>query len=191
MGKVIIQAATIVLAIPQRTAESRRVAPTPIIAELALWLVLTGLPSCEATSITVAAGEKVTLTISCDDAKITGLSIFRSALDAADSSDCRWIADVAVGNATGSNEFIDYNLILPGTSQAVLISNAPETDAMDYRQLMPFVRMELPFGLNSIVGYPYLYMLYTYLRLAKLKNDRTMGSFHQLYTNIRWTKSTF
>lgn len=142
-------------------------------------------------SVTVAAGEKVTLTITCNDADITGLSIFRSALDAADSSDCRWIADIAVTNAVSDTLFIDYNLILPGTSQAVLLSNAPETDAMDYRQLMPFVRMELPFGLNSIVGYPYLYMLYTYLRLAKLKNDRTMGSYHQLYTNIRWTQSTF
>lgn len=149
------------------------------------------VPIDAAASVTVASGDKVTLTITCADADITGLSIFRSALDASDSSDCRWIADIAVTNATGTTDFIDYNLILPGTSQAVLLSNSPETDAIDYRQLMPFVRMELPFGLNDIVGYPYLYMLYAYLRIAKLGNDRTGGCFHQLYTNIRWTKSTF
>ena len=48
-------------AIPQRTAESRLVAPTPIIDALMQWVVLTGIPQghinapCEAISITVAA----------------------------------------------------------------------------------------------------------------------------------------
>ena len=55
MGKVSIQAATILRATPQRTAESRLVAPTPIIDEVIQWVVLTGIPKCEATSITVAA----------------------------------------------------------------------------------------------------------------------------------------
>ena len=40
---------------PQRTAEKRRVAPTPIIEELMQWVVLTGMPRNEAISITVAA----------------------------------------------------------------------------------------------------------------------------------------
>ncbi len=55
MGKVIIQAVTILPAIPQRTADSRRVAPTPIIDVLMQWVVLTGIPRNEATSITEAA----------------------------------------------------------------------------------------------------------------------------------------
>ncbi len=55
MGKLNIQAVTIFPATPQRTAENRRVAPIPIIDELATWVVLTGMPRCEATSMTVAA----------------------------------------------------------------------------------------------------------------------------------------
>lgn len=55
MGKVRIQARTIVPAMPQRTAERRFVVPTPIIAELMQWVVLTGMPRDEATSTTVAA----------------------------------------------------------------------------------------------------------------------------------------
>ena len=42
-------------ATPQRTAESRLVAPTPMMAALAQWVVLTGIPSREAPSITAAA----------------------------------------------------------------------------------------------------------------------------------------
>jgi len=54
-GKVKIQVKTIFLAIPHRTAERRLVAPTPMMAALIQCVVLTGIPRCEATSITVAA----------------------------------------------------------------------------------------------------------------------------------------
>jgi len=144
-----------------------------------------------AAAITVAQGQKVTLTITCNDATITGLSVYRSAMNAAAATDCRWIGDVAVTNPVSTTAYVDLNLILPGTSCAILISNAEETDALDYRQLMPFVRMELAFGLNNIVGFPYLYMLYMYLRVQKLINERVGGTYHVLYTNIRWTESTF
>lgn len=144
-----------------------------------------------ASAATVAADQKVTLTITGADSDITGYSIYRSALGAATAADCRWIADIAATLAVGDTDFVDLNLILPGTSIAILISNEPGTDAIDYRQLMPFVRMQLPFGLNGIVGYPYLYMLYKYLRTPKLENPRTGGAYHQLYTNIRWSQSTF
>jgi len=112
-------------------------------------------------------------------------------MNAADATDCRWIGDLAVTTAVGTTDVVDLNLILPGTSCAILISNAPETDALDYRQLMPFVRMELAFGLNNIVGFPYLYMLYMYLRVQKMVNARVGGTYHTLYTNIRWSESTF
>ena len=55
MGNVNTQAITILPAIPQRTAENLLVAPTPITAELTQCVVLTGIPSCEAISITPAA----------------------------------------------------------------------------------------------------------------------------------------
>ena len=47
-GKVRSQASTIRLVTPQRTAENRRVAPTPMMAVLIVWVVLTGTPKKEA-----------------------------------------------------------------------------------------------------------------------------------------------
>lgn len=141
--------------------------------------------------IAVAAGEKVTLTIAANDAKITGFAIYRSKEGGTTSSECRWIAEINATNPTGNTTFVDLNSFLPGTSTSLLISNAPQTAALDYRQLMPFVRMPLAFGLNGIVGVPYLYMMYSYLRTAKLSNPRTGGAYHVLFKNIRWSGSQF
>lgn len=55
IGKVITHAATMLPATPHRTAERRRVAPTPIMDELIQWVVLTGIPRVEAASMTEAA----------------------------------------------------------------------------------------------------------------------------------------
>ncbi len=142
-------------------------------------------------TVTVPAGDKVKLVITGNDTLITGYSIYRSAKDAVDNSDCRWIADVAVGTAVGTTDAYDLNEVLPGTSMAVVVSNAPEFDAIDYRQLLPFVRIPLPFGINNIVGYPYLYMLYHYLRVPKMGNEQTGFGYHVLLKNIRYSKSTF
>lgn len=142
-------------------------------------------------AITVTSGKKVKLTITGNDSKITGYSIYRSALGASDNSDCRWIADIPATTGVGDTITYDLNSILPGTSFAILVTNAPEFDAIDYRQLLPFVRIPLPFGLNNIVGYPYLYMLYHYLRISKMGNDQTGFGYHVLLKNIRYSKSTF
>ncbi len=139
----------------------------------------------------VAVGEKVTLSITCNDSTITGLSIYRSELDASDASDCRWIADIECTAPQGVTTFEDLNLILPGTTTAVMISNAPNTDAVDYRQLMPFVRIPLAFAITGSVTYPYLYMLYCYLRTPKLVSRVVGGTYHVLYTNIRTSESDF
>ncbi len=55
MGKVSIQAIMILPAIPQRTAENRLVDPTPITEALTQCVVLTGMPRCDAVSMTDAA----------------------------------------------------------------------------------------------------------------------------------------
>src|SRR5688572_7069974 len=54
-GSVRIQAVTMLRATPHRTAFIRSDEPTPMIAELITWVVLTGTPICEAPKITVAA----------------------------------------------------------------------------------------------------------------------------------------
>src|SRR6185437_4062762 len=53
-GIVTTHAQTILLAIPQRTADSRVVAPTPTIAPVMVWVVLTGIPSDVAPRIAIA-----------------------------------------------------------------------------------------------------------------------------------------
>ena len=57
MGKVRTQAVMMLPAIPQRTAEKRWVEPTPITEAVTQWVVLTGMPSCEAVSMTEAAAK--------------------------------------------------------------------------------------------------------------------------------------
>lgn len=142
-------------------------------------------------AITVTTGKKVRITITGADANITGYRIFRSALGAASNADCRWIMDVAATIGVGDTVVYDTNAFLPGTSITILMTNAPEFGAIDYRQLLPFVRIPLAFGLNSIVGWPYLYMLYHYLRVSKMGNEQTGYGYHVLYKNIRYSKSTF
>ena len=54
-GIVRIQAQTIVPATPHLTALMRRRDPTPTIAPVIVWVVLTGIPKAEATNRLVAA----------------------------------------------------------------------------------------------------------------------------------------
>ena len=55
MGMVKSQAQMILPATPQRTAESLLVAPTPTIAPVMVWVVLTGIPATVAPMIEQAA----------------------------------------------------------------------------------------------------------------------------------------
>ena len=49
-----IHAHTIRRAIPQRTADKRLVAPTPTMAPVMVWVVLTGMPASEAENRVIA-----------------------------------------------------------------------------------------------------------------------------------------
>src|SRR4051812_17940512 len=53
-GMVSIQAMTMRRATPQRTADNRLVAPTPTIAPVMVWVVLTGIPASEAGNRVIA-----------------------------------------------------------------------------------------------------------------------------------------
>ena len=55
MGMVSIHAQTIVPATPHRTAVSRFVAPTPTMAPVIVWVVLTGIPATDAPIMEMAA----------------------------------------------------------------------------------------------------------------------------------------
>ena len=53
-GSVRSQAATMLPATPQRTAERRLAAPAPITAPEIVWVVDSGYPTCEAARMTAA-----------------------------------------------------------------------------------------------------------------------------------------
>ena len=53
-GMVRTQAQTMRPAMPQRTADSRRIDPTPMIAPVMVWVVLTGMPRCVAVNSEIA-----------------------------------------------------------------------------------------------------------------------------------------
>jgi hypothetical protein len=55
IGIVSTQAHRIRAVMPQRTAETRWLEPTPMIAPLRTWVVETGSPRCEAARIVTAA----------------------------------------------------------------------------------------------------------------------------------------
>src|SRR5438067_3441540 len=66
-GMVMIQAAAMLAPRPQRTADSLRLAPTPITDPVMTCVVLTGSPASVATWITVAP-------VSCADIPVAGSS---------------------------------------------------------------------------------------------------------------------
>lgn len=94
--------------------------------------------------------------------------------------DARWIGDVAI-NAAGPNGnsgavYVDLNDVLPGSNMCVIVSNYPQAGSIDFTQLLPFVRVELPFGLNGM-SFSYVYFWYAYLRIP-------LPEGHILLTNV-------
>lgn len=126
------------------------------------------------TAVTVAAGDKVTLTINGGNTTtVKGVKIFRSAKDAADDTDCL-LLDTVVFTTSGMT-YVDRNAKLPGSSTAFLLDMSPNHRAIGWRQLLPMMKLPLAITGPSI---PFLIMLYGYLRVPKPKQ-------HVLLTNIR------
>src|SRR5438105_3448717 len=60
-GMVRIHAHTTLLATPHRTADNRRVAPTPTIAPVIVWVVDTGIPDADAKNSAPAAADSAAM----------------------------------------------------------------------------------------------------------------------------------
>jgi len=110
-----------------------------------------------------SAGEKVTLTITSDDSSITGFRIYRSAVDAANDADCRFLCQCARGTS-GTDTFVDDGSWVPGTTCAFVWDTHPGDPAVDFRQLLPMMKLELAIVKPAI---PWLQMLYGYLRVTR------------------------
>jgi len=116
------------------------------------------------TAVTVAAGEKVTLTITHTDATTQGFRIYRSAKDAADAADCRFLYHVAA-SAGGTTTFVDDGSWVPGTTCAFIIDANPFDPALDWQQLLPMMKLE--FGIRR-PRYEWLQMIYGFLRVTRV-----------------------
>lgn len=120
-----------------------------------------------ASAVTVASGDGVTLTMNGGTTgTVKGAKIYRSAKNAADSTDCLLIATVAF---TGSGQtYIDLNADLPGASDMFLLNMSPNHRAISWQQFLPLMKLPLAITAPSI---PFLLMLYGYLRVTKPKQN--------------------
>lgn len=115
---------------------------------------------------TVAAGGDITLTITPagDGETATGYRIYRTT----ESGDTPYLIKEVADSGGATTEFVDLNLDLPTTTKAALLDVHPG-QTLDYRQLLPMIKIDVPFGVFGPVRAWYQ-MLYGYLRLiAPLK----------------------
>jgi len=124
--------------------------------------------SAPATSsaVTITAGQKVQLTIQPPSGGTapTGYWIYRSALNASDASDCRWLWHVAAASS-GNTTFVDDGSWVPGTSHIVMMDlrqNA-QARAVQWSQLLPMSMKRLA---ETGPTKPFLVNLYGAFRIA-------------------------
>ena len=127
-----------------------------------------------AQSVTLTAGNVIRINVTCGAATATGYRVYLSAKDAADGTDCRFHCEFAkVGDGAGQDLDLDGHWVT-GTTAIHLLSLDAGTDALDIRQLLPLLKMDL-----AIVGpaFPFLLNLYLYLRAKK-------PNFHTAILNV-------
>lgn len=103
--------------------------------------------------ITVAAGNKVTLTIPAVPGAYA-YAVYRSAKNGAASTAefCGYVAPATVG---GAATFVDLNHKLPGLAQSYLLSN--DAEVLRFKQLAPLMKMDLAVVATS---YRFMQLLY-------------------------------
>lgn len=119
--------------------------------------------------VAVAAGEKVTLTITVSaTGSETGYVIYRSRKNGtAAADDVRQCIRVArTGAAT---VWVDQNRDIPGTSKAYVLNLSPGANAVNWRQLLPMLKFPLYPTVSAVV--PWAQLLFGYLRVAKRRHN--------------------
>lgn len=137
--------------------------------------------------ISVDLGEVVTLVLSDNDSITTGFFVYRSALNASDESDCRYLFQISLV-AGGSPGFIDNGFWVPGTAHIGLFDMRPQAYAQQFSQLMPLSKKRL-----AEVGptRPFLMNLYGAMRWAKpewlgvMRNILPRAVYEGAYTDHR------
>jgi len=115
--------------------------------------------------VTVAAGNKVTLTITGSaGATETGYVIYRGRKNGTNAlSDLREMAKVPRAGATTT--YVDLNANIPGSTDAYVLSLKPSSDAISWRQFLPMMKIPMSATRSPIV--PWIQMICGYLRMTK------------------------
>ena len=133
---------------------------------------------------TVAAGDKVTLTITRPaNLSATGYAVYRSRKGESDTAaaNFRLMGRVA-DSGSSTTTYVDRNTEIPGTSMVLLVSHAPEKNAIAWRQLMPLTRFQL-FPTDSAIN-PWAQLLFGYLRVSKARQHAYIKNV--LPSNALW-----
>lgn len=136
------------------------------------------------TQTAVAAGEKVTLTITKSAAGTeSGYAIYRSRQNGTNgTSDFRL---VKVIKKTGdTTTFVDLNRDIPGTVSVPLLNMGANADAIGWRQFQPMTKIPLPFGVGGVPVISWFQFLFGYLRVTKPKHHGYIKNI--LPSNARW-----
>lgn len=122
----------------------------------------------KSASIAVAAGQKVTLTITASAANTeTGYVIYRSRKNGTNAtSDFREMIRVAKSGAT--TVYVDLNRDMPGTSKAYILNLSAGAKAITWRQFLPMLKFPLYPTATAVV--PWAQLLFGYLRIGKRKH---------------------
>lgn len=122
------------------------------------------------TQTAVAAGKKVTLTITQSAGGTeSGYAIYRSRQDGTNaSSDLRLVKIIKKTGATTT--FVDLNRDLPGTVSIPQLNMTPTADAIGWRQFQPMTKIPLPFGVGGMPVMSWFQFLFGYLRVTKPKH---------------------
>uniref|UniRef100_UPI0012F9F291 hypothetical protein n=1 Tax=Lamprocystis purpurea TaxID=61598 RepID=UPI0012F9F291 len=136
----------------------------------------------KSAQVAVAAGDKVTLTITASAAGTeTGYVIYRSRLNGTNATtDFRYVAKVAKAGATTT--WVDTNREIPGTSRAYLLNLSPVHTAMTWRQMLPLTEFQLYPTAAATVPWALLHM--GYLRISKRQHHVVIKNI--VPTNAAW-----
>lgn len=119
--------------------------------------------------VSVAAGEKVTITIdgSASDTE-TGYVIYRGRKNGTSAlSDLREMKRIPK-TAGGTTVYVDENADVPGGATAYVLNMTPGQMAITWRQLLPMTKFPLYPTVSAVV--PWAQLLFGYLRIGKRRH---------------------
>jgi hypothetical protein len=138
-------------------------------------------------NVTIAAGDKNTLTITqSSDAKETYYNVYRSRKGGTNASaDMRFIGRVAKTANSTTTTFVDDNDVIPGTSSALMLTSAPQYDALKLVQMAPPSKIPLAM---TMLEYRFAVLYIACLRLSLPKKHAVIRNI--LPASATWAPFT-